>query len=108
MKNYAVKLRAMAAGIEDALAEAVIASVGRGAELARSLAPVESGALRDGITVRTAGAGIAEVVSTAAHSAMVEYGTSRAPAQPFLLPAARQMHAEFVRDAIRAAQEVLK
>lgn len=108
MKQYALQLKARAAKLEAAAAEAVIASAGKGVELACSLAPVDSGALRGGIGVRPAGWACAEVVSAAAHSAMVEYGTSRAPAQPFLLPMARQMQPEFVRDATRAVQEVLK
>lgn len=108
MKQYALQLKTRAAKLEPAAAEAAIASAGRGMELARSLAPVDSGALRSGIGARSAGGAGAEVVSAAAYSAVVEYGTSRAPAQPFLLPMARQMQPEFVRDVTRAVQEVLK
>lgn len=107
MKHFALKLRRWAAGIEPAAEAAVSAAALRGAEAARQLAPVDSGELRGGIVARHGGLQ-AEVVSSAAHSAMVEFGTSRAAAQPYLLPMAREMRGEFSAGLGGALKEVLK
>ena len=53
---------------------------------AASRAPVDTGELRDSIHSEGSGMG-AMVVAAAPHSAYVEYGTSRSPAQPYLWPA---------------------
>lgn len=65
------------------------------AKIARRLAPVDTGALRDSIAVRldrrsgtaAATAGDANVD----YAAPVEFGTSRQPAQPFMTPAAERV-----------------
>lgn len=64
----------------------------RGAEAiesgAKSRAPVDSGDLRDSIKADRLGVGEYEVASDAFYAHMVEFGTTKAGAQPFLLPAA--------------------
>ena len=59
---------------------------------AKTLAPVDTGNLRASIGMETAGDGRAGVMTvaigpTASYGIHVEYGTSRAAAQPFLWPA---------------------
>ena len=108
MKKLAGRILSWASGAQDAAAEAVSASAGRCAQLARELAPVDSGELRSGIHVRVRGRHDADVVSSAAHSAMVEFGTSKMPPRPFMMSAARAVEREFVRAAEEALREVLK
>lgn len=85
-------------------AEKLLSDAAEGAARdARARAPVDSGALRDGISARTGGMEAA-VVSTAPHAAAVEFGTFRMPPQPHLLPAMEAARAP-LRDAARAALE---
>jgi len=107
MKHFALKVRRWAVRLEPAAAEAVSAAAQRGAEMARQLAPVDSGELRGGIMAHHGGLQ-AEVVSSAAHSAMVEFGTSRMAAQPYMLPMAREMRGEFSAGLGSVLKEVLK
>lgn len=108
MKRLAKRLSRWASGAEAAAEAAVHAASGRCGELAGNAAPVQSGALRDGIGVRRDGGLSAAVVSTAEHSAMVEYGTSRMPPRPFMLESARAVQHEFFEAAKDALREVLK
>jgi len=99
-----VKFRAVWTGVEEALQNiARVPVVARQAApsalsgaatavavAARSIAPEESGDLRDGIEVHEAANG-AEVESTEPHSIHVEYGTTEQAAQPFLRPAMDRM-----------------
>lgn len=64
------------------------------AERMRTLAPVLSGELRDGIEAVEG-----EIVSKARHSAPVEFGTSDTPAQPFFRPAMHESEQELPRTA---------
>jgi HK97 gp10 family phage protein len=54
---------------------------------AKELAPVKTGFLRDSIEVVMTGVSNGSVVAQKEYAPYVELGTSRAPAQPFLLPA---------------------
>lgn len=59
-------------------------------EIARRLAPVDTGTLRDSINyaVRETDTGWEVLIyATASYAAFVEFGTSRNPKQPFLRPA---------------------
>lgn len=107
MNRLAQRLCGWSAAIERAAAETVSAAALRGAERAKQLAPVDRGTLREGIGARMDGLQ-AEVISAAAHSAMVEFGTSRAPAQPFMQPTAQEMRVEFASEMEKAVREVLK
>lgn len=106
MKRLERKLLAWAESVERAGEEALWTAAQRGAELARCMAPVDSGELRGGIRAIREDSG-ATVVSTAPHAAMVEYGTVKSAAQPYMLPMAREMRAEFAELARTAAKEVL-
>ena len=69
------------------------------AERARQLVPVDSGELKSSISAEEG-----SVTATAPHAAMVEYGTSRMAARPYMLPAARAQAETFFREA----REVIK
>lgn len=76
--------RAMGA-LEDAVDDVV--------ELAKARVPVETGALRDAIHAETVGPATFSVVAgstDAFYGHMVEFGTKRTPARPFLIPAAEE------------------
>ncbi len=60
------------------------------AELAREMAPVDTGNLRASIRVERDGNNHA-VVTDVSYAPFLEFGTSRAPAQPFLGPAAESV-----------------
>ena len=106
MKRLERRLRSMTAALERAGAEAVCASARRGAEIARSLAPVDSGELRASIEAQQQGRGAA-VRAGAGHAAAVEFGTRYTAPRPYMLPMARAVQGEFVENMIRAAREVL-
>lgn len=95
--------RALAMAAGEALQEAA-----QGAALdARARAPVDSGALRQGIEIRALSNGAQAVVSTAPHGAMVELGTRRMAARPYLLPAAEAARAPFNAVARACAARVV-
>ena len=106
MKRLEKKLLAWAEDMERVGMEAGWTAAQRGAELARRMAPVDSGELRGGIRAIREDGGVA-VVSTAPHAAMVEYGTVKSAAQPYMMPMAQEMRAEFAELARPAATEVL-
>lgn len=59
------------------------------AEVAKTLAPVETGALRDSIHVEPGGLVTAEarIIADVRYAAFVEFGTSEMSAEPYLAPA---------------------
>lgn len=57
------------------------------ADMAKSLAPVDTGFLRGSIHVETQDSGHAQVVVEASYGQFVEYGTVKMAAQPYLTPA---------------------
>jgi HK97 gp10 family phage protein len=65
------------------------------AKKARSLAPVDTGYLRDHIHAMKTGK-TAIVISDAPYSAFVEFGTRKMAAQPFIRPAVDEGHAEML------------
>lgn len=107
MKKLARKFLRGAAALEARVRKGLAASAAQTAEMAAGLAPVDSGELRAGIRPE-AGAYGAAVISAAPHAAMVEFGTSKAPAQPYMLPAARAGQGPFLAEMRAAAREVLK
>lgn len=68
------------------------------AEMARELAPVDTGELRGSISHSVCEEGAA-TIAAAPHAAAVEFGAAGRSPQPFLLPAARAVAAEFFRSA---------
>ena len=71
----------------DRLTADLLAEAARAAEReAQRRAPVLSGELRDSIRRRRRAGGL-ELAATAAHAGVVEFGSSRQAAQPFMRPA---------------------
>ena len=107
----AARINAIPAAAETGLTAAALSAAESCAEAARALVPVDSGELRESISASQAGSMSAQVTATAGHAAMVEYGTSRMPPQPYMQPAAQQARGEFteraaaaVRGAVRGAK----
>lgn len=71
--------------MEEMISEAIAAGAETVAEQARSVCPVDTGALRDSITVTQNGAA-AEISANTDYAAFVEFGTSKMAAQPYLVP----------------------
>lgn len=92
-----------------AAAEGVAAGLALTAEAAasveRTLVPVDTGGLRDGIKVKYSSTGQSAQVGIwdpdLYYALFVEWGTTIRPAVPFATPAAEQAAAEFVRNVIR-------
>lgn len=76
------------------------------AELARQLAPVDTGALRGSITVESGGL-TAEVGSDLEYAGYVEYGTSDTAPQPYMGPAADQAEPHLVEALLKATGGLL-
>lgn len=81
------RLRRVIAGEKAAIDRGVEKGAEQIAELARQLAPVDTGALRESIHVEPAENGVVRVVASVPYAVYVEYGTARMAAQPFLTPA---------------------
>lgn len=65
----------------------IVSAIGeRVAQSARELCPVDTGALRDSIEVSVQG-NSAVVSANTDYAAYVEFGTSKMPARPYLVPA---------------------
>ena len=107
MNRLVQRLNRWANLLDTAGAEAVFASARSGAELARALVPVDSGALRASVSVEAIGPLAAAVTAAAPHAAAVEFGTRNTAPQPYLLPMARQVQPEFVQAMAEAIREVL-
>ena len=91
---------AVGAGLERALAETAEAC----AESARAAVPVDSGELKASIAASASGFS-AQVTAAAKHAAMLEYGTSRMPPQPYMQVAAasaRTILYERAAEAVRS------
>lgn len=68
----------------------IVAEVGEQAHVkARDLVPVDTGALRESITLKVEESE-ATISSSLEYAAPVEYGTSRQAAQPYMRPAAEE------------------
>lgn len=88
-------LRTLSAQTNEAINRGVARAAHLTADLAKQLAPVDTGKLRDSIHVEQ-GAGPAdwEVVAGVEYAQWVEYGTAVSPAQPFLTPAMEAIDVE--------------
>lgn len=103
MKHFGKKTRAWAGELERAGEAFAWSAARRGAELAKEFVPVDSGALRASIMTVRSGNGAA-VIAAAPYAAMVEFGTRRSGAQPYMQPMAQMMQGELkelARDALR-------
>lgn len=77
---------AVLASVRTDVADAVRKAAEAVAEEARRMCPVDTGALRNSITVSSDGSG-AEVIAGKDYAVFVEFGTYKTAAQPFLVPA---------------------
>lgn len=80
-----------------------------GAQLAKGLAPVDTGRLREGIDALPGehrGSTItAKLVSRTPYSAFVEFGSARgAPAQPFFMPAVESIRSGLISSLKKAVE----
>ena len=93
------RIPALIAAVEAKKHSAALHAAEIGAERARSLAPVDTGELRDSIHAVLIGHGEAEIRVEARHAPYVEFGTYKMAAQPYLSPAleglAEEMLVEF-------------
>ena len=103
LKNAArvrVRLKAVWPELE-AGAEALVLQAARAAQAeAASLAPVDTGRLKESIRVKGQGLS-ASVATDCPYAPAVELGSSRSAARPFMTPAADGQRAAFVRAARR-------
>ena len=83
--TYNGSFELLAAQIEERVGEAVAAGAETVADNARSVCPVDTGALRDSIAVSQNGTS-AEISANTDYAAYVEFGTSKSAAQPYLVP----------------------
>jgi len=98
MKALIRRLNALPGRLMNRALDAAAAAAENAAAVARSTVPVDTGALRDSIATGTIPGGAVLRAGTD-HAAMVEYGTTRMPPRPYMLPAARAVQAEFFREA---------
>lgn len=75
--------------------------------LAQELVPVKTGLLRSSIHVERIDHLAVQVRADADYAAYVEYGTSRAPAQPFMTPAIEAVRAGYQARIARAIKDSL-
>lgn len=87
MKRLIKRLTALPDGLMKQAEAAAASAAAHAAEIARGLVPVDTGELKGSISSSPAPGG-AVMTASVPHAAMVEYGTSKMPPQPFMLPAA--------------------
>ena len=110
IKKTAARLKNLVFAMEGVGAGAVQAAANQCADIARSYVPVDTGALKGSIAAVSDGSYASSVIASTPYAAMVEYGTSKMAAQPFMLPAAQETAGVFFenarREAGRAAKEI--
>lgn len=101
---WTAELTAHGFQVENKAAEAVRAAGFEAQRIARQLAPVDTGVLRASISVghpsgrdTRPGDLAVQVGPTAEYGAFVEFGTTRAGAQPYMTPAAERVGPAFER-----------
>ncbi len=108
IKRTVARLKTLVSAVEGIGAGAVHAAAEQCAGIARGLVPVDTGALKGSIGVVSGGRYASSVVASAPHAAMVEYGTSKMAAQPYMLPAAQRTAEIFFENARAEAQRAAK
>ena len=108
LKNTVRRLNMLVPAMEGVGAEAGYAATARCADIARADVPVDTGALKGSIGVQRGGTYTASVTASAPYAAMVEYGTSKMPPQPYMLPAAHRAAEDFFANARAEAQKAAK
>jgi len=123
LQGYLAKV--VSEAFERAALEALDEATRRGVEYAKAVVPVDTGALRrsirqepkpqreDGYYVAGITAGGGGVVNPRTgrevdYAAYVEFGTSRAPAQPYLTPALYEAGGHFLEAFLRILRRLIK
>lgn len=102
MPKVTNKIRITAALTRKVINDAVEHAAASHVEVAKQLAPVDTGQLRDGIEIaRHDGL---RVVSEAPYSAYVEFGTVNSEAQPFFVPAFESAMRQFREEIARVSR----
>lgn len=83
--TYDNGLAEIAQRIEGSLGEIIAAGAEAVSQSAKSMCPVDTGALRDSISVSAEG-NRAEISANTDYAAYVEFGTSKMAPQPYLVP----------------------
>lgn len=83
--TYDNGLAEIAQRIEGSISEIIAAGADAVCNNAKSICPVDTGALRDSISVSAAG-NRAEISANTDYAAYVEFGTSQMAPQPYLVP----------------------
>lgn len=101
--RFAELTEAMKAGVDKAVRETALAIEGQ----AKGFAPVDTGALRASILAEPVKQFVWKVAPHVEYAIYQEFGTSRMPAHPFMIPAMmaeKDSFAARVRDAIGAVR----
>lgn len=75
--------------------------------IAKSKAPVDTGALRNSIGMESLGLAKVEVGPTVHYAPYQEYGTSRMPAQPYMHPAVNEVEPVLAKALSQVGYELL-
>lgn len=106
--TYKSRIPQIAAELDDRLDEVARHTAEAIAAQAKARVPVHSGDLKRSIHVDRKGEAEYAVIagdSTAWYGHLVEYGSRRTPAHPFLIPAGESQRDDYEADAKRALQE---
>lgn len=90
-------LRSFESAVPQAISDALDEMAESAVQGAQANAPVDTGELRDSITVGAKDNNSIEVGAGAEHAPYVEFGTSTQPPQPYLEPEANRMESEASR-----------
>lgn len=96
MKGLIKRLDALPERLMQLACQSALSAAEHAAAIARESAPVDTGELRASISSASTPDGAA-VTASAPHAPMVEYGTSKMPPRPFMLPAAHAVAGEFFK-----------
>ena len=102
----AARLRRLCRELPGAAEAAAMAAAEQARALAMAAAPVDTGRLRGSIVVKKMENGAA-VSAECPYAAAVEFGSVRAGAQPFMMPALEGARETFLESASKRAREAL-
>ena len=98
MKKLIQTLRALPDRLMQQAKAAAVTAAETAAQIAWESVPVDTGELKNSISSASTAEG-AVMQAAAPHAPMVEYGTSKMPPQPFMLPAALAVREQFFKSA---------
>ncbi len=102
-------LEALKKKIIEGVAQTLAESAEALAENAKARAPFKTGELRESISVEASEDGLLlEVIADAPHAPLVEFGTRKLPAQPFMVPAAEEEFPKIREALIKTLNRAIK